>query len=729
MPGQGPSAPATAASPSSSGGPILVLFARQGATHCMHWSARPPQSLKTRLVLSTLLVLVLGLWSMAYDVGQALRTDLLKLVGQQQVSTATVLSERIADEVALRLDALEALSTQLGAAAGTDAGAGARLVGARLESARLADAAWVRSVLAQDRLADRLFNNGVLFAGTDGVARAASRPALGQEDGDYSAQLATVFATGQAGVGPPIAGRQSRQPLLVLAVPLRDRSGALVGALAGVVDLARPNFVDPIIRHRYGETGHLFLVAPRQRLVVTTSDASRIMQRLPPPGANAEIDRVLAGYQGTVQLTNAQGVAVLSSGRQVPRAGWDVVVSMPLQEALAPAQRLASRVLAAAALLTVVLGGLVWWLIGRQLAPATAAAHALAAQAQAPGPPRPLPEGQADEVGTLIAAFNRTLAALAAREADLRLSDLVLQSITEAVVITGPDQAVLSVNQAHVTITGYSQEELIGHNLRLLQGPLTDPATVAGLRQALAAQAAFACEILNYRKDGLPFWNDLLVSPVRDTQGRLTHFVGITRDVTQRKQAEQQIHHLAFNDSLTQLPNRRLLDDRLDQALAASRRHGWFGALMFVDIDGLKQLNDQHGHALGDQLLVQVAQRLQASVRQIDTVARFGGDEFVVLLAQLSADASTSAADARGVAEKIRSLLAMPYALAAATADGAAAGLPALDYSCSASIGISLFMGQQPDARKDDLLRRADAAMYRAKQAGRNTIVLDGSTG
>jgi len=675
----------------------------------MPWQFRQPRSLKTRIVLLTLLVLLLGLWPMAYYVSQALRADLLALVSQQQVSAAAVMAERIANEVETRLGALDALSAQLGA------------------SAAPLDPALVRSVLAQDRLVDQLFNGGAFVTDTDGVARASSRPASGHEGVGYRAQVAAVLASGKAAVGPPIAGRQSRQPLLVMAVPVRDSSGALVGALAGVVDLSRPNFVDPIIHHRYGETGHLFLVAPQQRLVVTSSDTSRIMQTLPPIGVNATIDRVLAGHEGAVVMTNAQGVEVLSAGRHVPRAGWDVVVSMPLQEALAPARRLVSRLLAVTALLTLGLSGLIWWLVGRQLAPAVAAAAALAAQAREPGPPRPLPVRQADEVGTLIEAVNRVMAALAGREDELRLGAQVLQSITEAVVITGPGRAVLSVNRAHQCITGYTEDELIGLNLSLLQGPLTDPGTVAAMRQALAAEADFSGEVLNYRKDGVPFWNDLLMSPVRDAQGRLTHFVGITRDVTRRKAIEQEINHLAFNDPLTQLPNRRLLNDRLDQALAASRRHGLHGAVLFVDVDGLKLLNDRHGHALGDMLLVQVAQRLQASVRQVDTVARFGGDEFVVLLAELSTDEPTSAADARSIAEKIRSLLATPYLLGPGS--GSEAGTPALEYRCSASIGVCLFMGQQPDTRKEELLRRADAAMYRAKQAGRDMIVFDDSPG
>ncbi len=672
-----------------------------------------PRSLKTRIVVLTLLVLVIGLWGLAYFVSHMLRADLLALVGRQQLSTVSIVSARIADEVEMRMAALNEMSAQLGAAASTTSSMPAPLE--------------VQMLLARYPLAPKLFSGGTFFADAEGMVRAVS-PTANQHDGQsYRIQLAAVLGNGQELGGAPVAGKTSLPPKLLMAVPVRDRAGQVVGALAGIIDLAQPGFLDLITRHRYGETGDLFLVSPRQRLIITGSQVGRIMETLPPPGANAVIDRVLAGYQGTVRMTNPQGIEVLNSGRHVARADWDVVASLPLDEALAPAQQLLRRILGAAALLTLVLGTLTWWLLRRQLAPAVAAAELLALQAREAGEPRPLPVGLADEVGTLIDAFNRTISVLAKRDEQLRLNDQVLQSISEAVVITGPDHAVVWANLAHDTVTGYMHGELVGRNLRLLQGPLTAPATVALIRQALSARGRFSGEILNYRKDGSTFWNDLLISPLHDAQGRLTHFVGLTRDVTRRKEMEQQVHRLAFNDPLTQLPNRRLLNDRLEQVLSASKRHGLHGAVLFVDIDGLKPLNDIHGHAMGDLLLIQVAQRLLSSVREIDTVARYGGDEFVVVLAELSADEQTSTERAGSVAEKIRDLLATPYTLG--LTDGGGAVTRILEYRCSASIGVCVFRGQHPQALREELLRRADAAMYRAKQAGRNTVVFDETRG
>jgi diguanylate cyclase (GGDEF)-like protein/PAS domain S-box-containing protein len=190
-------------------------------------------------------------------------------------------------------------------------------------------------------------------------------------------------------------------------------------------------------------------------------------------------------------------------------------------------------------------------------------------------------------------------------------------------------------------------------------------------------------------------------------------------DITDRKEMEERIRQLAYHDALTMLPNRRLLIDHLHLAMARHKRSARYGALMFMDLDNFKPLNDMHGHDAGDLLLIEVAQRLKASVREIDTVARFGGDEFVVMLSDLDEEAEASRAHALGVAEKIRSTLSAPYRLLVRRSAG---GESVVEHHCSASIGVVLFLSQAGE--EDELLRRADAAMYQAKQAGRNTIRL-----
>lgn len=193
--------------------------------------------------------------------------------------------------------------------------------------------------------------------------------------------------------------------------------------------------------------------------------------------------------------------------------------------------------------------------------------------------------------------------------------------------------------------------------------------------------------------------------------------LGVVQDITERKRMEHQVHQMAFYDELTLLPNRRLLDDRLAQTMAASKRSGRYGALLFLDLDNLKLLNDKHGHKVGDLLLIEAADRLRGCVREMDTVARFGGDEFVVIISKLDTDKSESTIQARIIAEKICAAVAKPYTLGIQHEGKTET---TIEHHCTASIGVVLFLEHR--ASKDDILKWADSAMHKAKRAGRNTI-------
>jgi diguanylate cyclase (GGDEF)-like protein/PAS domain S-box-containing protein len=204
---------------------------------------------------------------------------------------------------------------------------------------------------------------------------------------------------------------------------------------------------------------------------------------------------------------------------------------------------------------------------------------------------------------------------------------------------------------------------------------------------------------------------------IRNSRDQASRVVVVSRDITERKQVEEQIRNLAFYDTLTQLPNRHMLDDRLNQAMAASKRSGRYGALMFLDMDNFKPLNDHYGHSAGDSLLREVARRISSCVREMDTVARFGGDEFVVMLSELDTDQKSSIVQTGIVAEKIRVILAKPYAL---TLQHKGDTETTVEYHCTSSIGVVMFINHE--YRPADLLERADMVMYQAKESGRNRV-------
>ncbi|MFZ2524358.1 MAG: diguanylate cyclase [Candidatus Ferrigenium altingense] len=305
-----------------------------------------------------------------------------------------------------------------------------------------------------------------------------------------------------------------------------------------------------------------------------------------------------------------------------------------------------------------------------------------------------------------------------ALESRLRLFEVALNSVASGIVITDVDAHIQWVNPAFTQLTGFSLEEVLGRNPgELTKSGKQSPAFYRNMWEIILSGQTWHGEIVNRRKDGSLYDEALIIAPVTGGDGTIRHFVAIMQDITERKQAEEQIRTLAFYDALTQLPNRRLLNDRLGQTMAASKRSGRYGALMFLDLDNFKPLNDTYGHGVGDLLLIEVAHRLTSCVRETDTVARFGGDEFVVMLSELETDKADSATHAGIVAEKIRVTLAEPYLLTCKQEGNAEA---IIEHRCAASIGVALFINHE--AGPEEVIKWADIAMYQAKEGGRNSI-------
>ncbi len=321
-------------------------------------------------------------------------------------------------------------------------------------------------------------------------------------------------------------------------------------------------------------------------------------------------------------------------------------------------------------------------------------------------PARNLLEGMSTDISYALTRF-AMLAERKQAEEVLRIAAVTFET-QEAIMITDSEAKILRVNQAFQDMTGYSAAEVAGQSPRILQSGRHDAVFYQAMWSELHSTGKWSGEIWDRRKNGDIYPKLMTITAVRDDSRQVTHYVAVSRDISNRKKSEEEIHQLAFYDPLTQLPNRRLLTDRLQQAMAASVRNGRHGALLFLDLDHFKTINDTQGHMLGDQLLVSVARRLQICVREGDSVARLGGDEFVVVLEGLSSDANEAASQTELIAEKIRSELGKPYVLN--------------DFEClsTASIGISLFRGHLENLK--DLLMHADVAMYQAKSSGRNAI-------
>ena len=308
-----------------------------------------------------------------------------------------------------------------------------------------------------------------------------------------------------------------------------------------------------------------------------------------------------------------------------------------------------------------------------------------------------------DAAGNVVGVEGTTRDNTAQRRAEeeLRLAAKVFESSGEAIMITDAGGRVISVNQAFTRVTGYAAAEVVGRNAKLLASGRHDDEFFSHMWRSVLETGYWNGEIWNRRRNGEIFPEWLGISSVRDADGRITHFVGIFSDISERKAAEAKIEFLAHHDPLTGLPNRLLLKDRMQQAMAHAERAGRKVALLFVDLDRFKAVNDSFGHPAGDTLLRDAAQRLRACVRDSDTISRHGGDEFLVVLTDLQ----SSEVPAQ-IAGKIMATLSAPFRIEAHEA------------TISASVGITVY--PEDGAEFDELLKKADTAMYHAKEAGRN---------
>ncbi len=505
-----------------------------------------------------------------------------------------------------------------------------------------------------------------------------------------------------AGVRPNVNGNSTHR-LTLVAAHMIARSNPVTSRREPVA-LLQVNFDLNQVRQQFAGTGRsgdsiMVMLDGRNRFVYHP-DATLIGE-----AAGSEMLATLADPHNERRSSfSDNGVLVTRANLHAP--GWRVVSLVP-QASLTRVARdigLATALVMLASL--VLVGAGTFSLVRRVVQPLRAISDRFRLLREAPQVMQtPLPVSGTDEIAELTVWFNAFLDNLSARRQSaekLQTAARVFEHAREGIIITDASETIIDVNEAFTRITGYNPEEAIGQNPRILKSDRQDKAFFEVMWRGLTEHGHWSGEIWNRRKDGEVYPELLTISAMRDAEGAVQQYVGLFSDITSIKQHQTQLEHIAHFDALTNLPNRVLLSDRLQQAMAYAQRREHHLAVVYLDLDRFKAINDQHGHDAGDQVLITLAHRLKKVLREGDSLARLGGDEFVAVLIDLEDHAAC---------------LPLLRRLVAACAQSIQVG--DLSLLVSASLGVT-FYPQPQDIDADQLLRQADQAMYQAKLSGKN---------
>ena len=518
-------------------------------------------SLKTRITLSLLAIFLAGVWLLSFYVSQRLRKDMEHLLGEQQLSTATLIAGQINRELDERLQALEAVAGTLAPAmrAGPEA---------------------VQAQISQRPLLQSLFNAGINVFDADGTAIADTRLAaerLGKNFMHVDA-LATALREGRSAIGRPEFSQILKGPVFGIAVPIRNGAGQVIGAIGGPTNLGIPNFLDRITENRYGKTGGYVVVAPRHRQIVMATDTRRIMETLPAPGINPGIDRFLDGYEGSSLIVNPQGLQTLASVRKIPVADWIIAATLPTEEAFAPIRDMERRMFLATLALTLLVGGLSSWVLGRQFAPMLATSKRLAAMSGNNATLHALPIARQDEkneIGQLLGGFNHLLATLEQREHALRNSETRHRTLFEATadaVLILDEQGFVDCNHAALRLFGAaSRDEMLRRHPSELSAPAPAGAETPDAPESSPITQADndgLCFEWQHRRldNGAVFPSEVLLCSMEIDGRRLLQTT--IRDISERKRIAQQREDQ--NELLEALVEKRTAE--LSTALEAAKQ-------------------------------------------------------------------------------------------------------------------------------------------------------------
>jgi diguanylate cyclase (GGDEF)-like protein/PAS domain S-box-containing protein len=498
--------------------------------------------------------------------------------------------------------------------------------------------------------------------------------------------------------------------VMVVTMPVFAKDGRMIGILTGSLGLTQPGMLGNIAKTVIGKTGYLYIVTADGKLIMHP-DRTRLSQAAFAPRANPLFDRALSGFDGTEETVDSNGREALVSYKRVPSSNWIVAAVYPKDEAFIAIRDLVRRFVSFLLLACVLVVAAVWVLTRYLMRPLVSLTHHLATYTPTEARIAPLTGNTGSgEIRALRSAFNRLTARLHEREDALIETmneyQLITENSTDLITNHALDGTITFASPVSAGILGISHGDLLGHSLC----EFVHPEDLEIVRTAVAEVVQRnALPTIIYRArhvDQHYVWFETTLRLMKSTTGEETQkILCISRDISDRRRMEERLHHLARTDHLTTLPNRFLLDERFANGLSQSRREGSLLAMLMIDIDRFKKINDTLGHGVGDALLKLVASTLKSCIRDCDTLARWGGDEFVLLLPGLQ-DSNVALA----IAERCLIALKQPFIV-----DGQV-------LHTSASIGISL----SPDssAGADMLLENADTAMYKAKARGGDCMIM-----
>jgi diguanylate cyclase (GGDEF)-like protein/PAS domain S-box-containing protein len=653
----------------------------------------PEPSLATRTsAMTSILVLgaILAIGTMSLD---AFRTQLMNVIVAEQ----NVLLERIADNLDHKLLLLQRALT--------------------LSASEISEDDLVSSNAAQHYLDTNTglyasFDRSTFLFSAEGImlAERPERPNRRGTDGSSRAYIKETIRTRLPVISEPfLSNVGDSNMVLVLTAPVFGRDGKLIAILTGSLGLTNPGMLGNVARTVFGKTGYLYVVTEDGKLIVHP-DRARLAKPAFPPRVNPLFDRALLGFEGTEDNVEPNGAEALVSYRHVPSSRWVIAAVYPKAEAFVAVHELIWHSLGLLLMGCVLVLAAIWLLTRYLMQPLVSLTQHLRSYTASKDRITPIAEGSGSgEIREMTTAFNSLTNRLHEREDALietmRSYQLITENSTDLITKHTPDGTITFASPVSDNVLGIPHAELVGHSLLEFVHPEEFDIVRDAFREVMQTRTS---RTVNYRLrhvDQHYVWFETTLRVMTGTTGELTtDILCASRNVSDRKQMEERLHDLVRTDHLTALPNRVLLEERFAEGLIQARREGLLLAMLMIDIDRFKNINDTLGHGMGDSLLKLAAARLTACIRTYDTLARWGGDEFVLFLPKLQ-DANAAVE----IAGRCLAALKQPFVV-----DGQVLHI-------TASIGVSV--SQDVGTETQTMLKNADTAMYRAKARGGDCLV------